>query len=276
MVMLNLPQIAENQAGAHISSNDADGALEQALCGSKLDYDATSGSITVATSDFQQNWFHKIAGTPSADFNVSVPAILKPFVLQNSTTKIAKLLVGNGPIFGLLPGQVRLFYCDGVKVIAHSDLISGSSAGAPPIQPAFSGALIGLNANIPVSNSSSANAISWGNAHYDIGGFFDAVAHPTRFSIPAGVSKIILKGQLSWSNSGSGFRELYFNKNGSHPYAGFTRNKSASYSYTVNATTSPVLNVATGDYFEMVAATNGSGISILNNDASWFSLEVIG
>src|SRR5690606_14064216 len=113
MSELDLPQIAENQALAHITSNDADAALEAALCDEMTGHDPTAGNITLLDEEFRGHWHHVIAGSPAGAFDFIVPAIRRPFMVTNTTDATATVKTASGAAGQVLAGETRLFYCNG-------------------------------------------------------------------------------------------------------------------------------------------------------------------
>ncbi|WP_339716315.1 hypothetical protein [uncultured Sneathiella sp.] len=68
MSELDLPQIAESQALAYVTSNDADAKLESALCDEIADHDPSAGDVTLSDAEFRTAWHHVIGGTPAGAF----------------------------------------------------------------------------------------------------------------------------------------------------------------------------------------------------------------
>lgn len=114
----------------------------------------------------------------------------------------------------------------------------------------------------------------------------------TRFTIPAGVSRIRLSGGARWDTfhqNASGMWHSRFIKNGSHSasidpgmgdyqaaltgdfFGGFAPSGGIAF-HNVSA----ILNVSPGDYFEMTTMTQGSDFGDLRLEAGtmWFAIEV--
>jgi len=77
---------------------------------------------------------------------------------------------------------------------------------------AFRGVLVRLTADEPVANSTDA-AIPWDATIYDTNAYWSA-GSPTRLTVPAGVSKVRLKGNLDRTFGGTGYRHLWMHQNG--------------------------------------------------------------
>lgn len=271
MSQLDLPQIAESQALAYVTSNDADARLEAALCEEVSDHDATAGDFSISTEDFQGAWHQVIGGAPATAFNVTVPAVQRPFMVTNSSGQTATVQTGSGSAGQVLDTETRLFYSDGSNVLALSDRSVDSGPGG-----GHAGALLSKTADETVANS-TVLSLNWEDAAYDTDGFHDPLANGSRLTIPIGVSKIQLTAQIRWDSSSVNLREVQFYKNGSNAYAGraFSRDEAIS-SVTIQTLVSPVLAVTAGDYLEVAVWQNsGSSRTVLSHDSCWFSLQVI-
>jgi len=270
VVLLNLPQIAESQASAYVTSNDADAVLEAALCEGKLDYDASLGDFSVSDEDFRNNWFHQVSGAAPSAVTATVPEIKRPFMVQNLCGENLTITTGTGDSFPILNGENRLLYCDGSNVLGLTDDTSTAS-----LVPTFSGALTDISSNVTIPDG-IATSITWDVPEYDTETYFD-ISNPSRFTIPIGVSKIILKGQVRWVSDLSDSREVLFLKNGSATYIGRAYCVHDAQSKLVMNLTSPPLDVTAGDYFELAAfQDSGSDQSAESDSSTWFSIQAVG
>lgn len=116
------------------------------------------------------------------------------------------------------------------------------------------------------------------NEVYDEGGFFDSGSSVTRFTIPSGVTRVILKFGAEFQSSAITDGEtlqLQFFKNGSVMTPRIRKNIETSTGFTdFNATLeSPVLQVTAGDYFEIVG--NFSVSAAQQQDDTWFSIQAV-
>lgn len=68
---------------------------------------------------------------------------------------------------------------------------------------------------------SSDVTIPWDATVYDTDAFWSA-GSPTRLTVPAGVSKVRLKGNLNWTFGGTGSRHIWMHQNGG-PFFGMGR-----------------------------------------------------
>ncbi len=105
-------------------------------------------------------------------------------------------------------------------------------------------------------------------------------------TVPAGVTKIRLRGQIGFEANATGYREIVVYKNGSANYSAlrFRDNglsTGASASPYLNLI-SPVYTVTAGDYFELMAYQNSGGALYAAGGATdlaaqtWFEMEIVG
>ncbi|MCF8467411.1 MAG: hypothetical protein K9G33_08435 [Sneathiella sp.] len=273
MSELDLPQIAESQALAYVTSNDADAKLESALCDELAGHDPSSGDVTLTDAEFRTAWHHMIGGSPAAAFNFIVPAIKRPFMVTNGSGETATVKTASGAAGQVLDGETRLFYCDGTDVLGLTDSTSAGGGGGAG---SHSGALVTKSANQSVANSSNM-ALGWNSESYDTGGFHDNSVNNSRLTVPGGVSKVIVSGQVRWDSNTSGAREILVEKNGSATYDGRPfRHIGAQPGRTIQGFVSPVLAVTPGDYFEMIAwQDSGASRDIESHASTWFSIQAI-
>ncbi|WP_025898618.1 hypothetical protein [Sneathiella glossodoripedis] len=269
MSLLDLPQIAEAQAAAYVTSNDADALLEKALCRGKVDHDASGGSFSMDVTDFKENFYHRISGTARAAFTVTVPASQRPFMVENGTRAEATIGTGSGAMVAIKSGECQLCYGDGSGV---RGLVITATAPAVSL---FSGALVTLSSDFSVS-STSLTPVNWASAEYDQGGYF-AGSGNSELVVPAGVSKVVLRAQVRWNENSSNTRELLFYKNGSASYSGRAYVSEDAQDNLIQNITSPALAVTTGDSFQCVVWQNSKNDQkVLSGPSSWFSIEAVG
>ncbi len=267
MSLLDLPQIAEAQAAAYVTSNDADAALERALCEGKLDHDATAGDFAINSGDFKGCWFHRIGGSSAAPFTVTVPDIRRPFMVENTGGDTATFSLGSGSTVTVEDGECHLIYGDGTD-------LRGLNVSASPGGASFSGALVTLGSDFNIPDSTSTE-IEWTAADYDTDSFFGGSGTST-FTVPGGVSKVILRSQIRWNSNLTNMREFVITKNGSGSYAGRAYVQNSARSKLMQNLTSPVLNVTAGDIFRCVAFQDSGGTQqIMSDYSSWFSIQAL-
>lgn len=145
------------------------------------------------------------------------------------------------------------------------------------------GALVYKSADQNTANYTTATAITFDSETYDYNGtaggvFHDTVTNSSRLTVPSvGVGQVRLRGHVAISNFvGSQWYALYIYKNGSNSYVGSPG--LVSYNNITTAeieVATPLLDVAPGDYFELVLQVGSdTSISVLAN-RTWFELEVV-
>ncbi len=270
MGSLNLPQIAENQAAAYVSSNDADAALEQALCNSSPVYDAGAGNISLTDGQFRENWLHTVGGSPGAGFTMTIPALNRPFMVRNISGQSMTVSTGSGETAVVPSGEIRLLYCDATHVRTLTDVSGGAGGGA-----AFSGCMVSLSDSQSVSNT-TISTLNWGSENRDTNGFHDTSSNTSRLTVPVGVGTVLLRAQIRWDSNVAGERQILFLKNGSASYPGRAFSKMKDISEQMMSLVSPPLAVSSGDYFEVAAWQNSGGSrTIQQHDTTWFSLQAL-
>jgi hypothetical protein len=137
---------------------------------------------------------------------------------------------------------------------------------------AFRGALVGLTADEPVADSTDV-PVPWDATIYDTDAFWSAGA-PTRLTVPAGVTKVRLRGNSDGTFGGSGHRHVWMHQNGGLLF-GMAR-ESDEGDAGVQSIGSAVVDVTPGDYFELLAhQTSGSTKNVAADELTWFAIEVV-
>lgn len=121
MGVLDLPTIATNQNQKEQTSNDADAALEAAMC-NNADIDLTSGNYTIpddaspdeTADDFKRNFSFTLQNATSAGREVTIPAVARYvlFVCDSSCTQNVDLKVGSTTLT-ISPSTKMLVRVDG-------------------------------------------------------------------------------------------------------------------------------------------------------------------
>jgi hypothetical protein len=137
---------------------------------------------------------------------------------------------------------------------------------------AFRGAMARLTADEPGADSTDV-AIPWDAVVYDTDAYWSA-GNPTRLTIPAGVSKVRLKGNIDWTFGGAGYRHVWIHQNGALFFG--TAKESDEGDAGVQGIGSAVVDVTPGDYFELIALqTSASTKNVAANELTWFAIEVV-
>lgn len=114
--------------------------------------------------------------------------------------------------------------------------------------------------------------VSFQTEQVDVGGFYDA-GQPTRLTVPSGVTRVIVTGNLEFSNV-AGQTIAAITKNGEQLLSGLsTRDVETGVNSYVNVQ-SGILTVEPGDYFE-IHAYAATSRDVLFSTAVWFSIEEV-
>jgi hypothetical protein len=138
----------------------------------------------------------------------------------------------------------------------------------------FQGALAHKSANQTLSDSVW-GIMAFGSELYDTDGFHSTVTANSRMVIPADVSLIRVSANLV-SNDGANQFILNITKNG-FSVSGSPVNEVSTSQFTdlrLGAISAP-LAVVEGDYFEVFAYHSGNTRVVLDDDGTWFQIEVL-
>jgi hypothetical protein len=133
--------------------------------------------------------------------------------------------------------------------------------------------MVKLTADETIADQTT-TVIPWDAAEFDTDGFWSP-ANPSRLTMPAGVSRVRLIGNLRWENNGSGNRQAWLTKNGAgFPGAPMVMHGAGSV-VGQNLATVP-LAVSAGDFFELAAwHSAGGAINVEPHDQTWIGVEVV-
>ena len=139
------------------------------------------------------------------------------------------------------------------------------------------GALVYRTSDQSIPNATQ-TTLSWQAETYDTSAIWDA-GSPTRLTVPSGVTKVKLLGEVRFDANSTGDRSMNIQKNG----AGFVGSgnqairacSGGAQTTTVQSVTSVVSCVA-GDYFELKCTqTSGSSINAQSGNPTWFAMEIV-
>lgn len=119
--------------------------------------------------------------------------------------------------------------------------------------------------------TASDTALSWSTEVHDVGAWFDS-GSPTRFTVPSGVTKVRLSGNIERASEGN-MMLGYFRKNGS-AIPGVAYQATATTGGELLNVCSTVLEVTAGDYFELAAIVPQAS-TVQASTQTWFSIEAV-
>lgn len=139
---------------------------------------------------------------------------------------------------------------------------------------AFSGALVKLTANESIADA-SATDVPWDSEVYDVGGWWAVSPNPTRLTVPAGVSRVIVSANVIWALNQTGARFLGIHKNGA-TFIGMGQLRHLAKDNSEGNVISAAVDVSAGDYFELsVLQTSGGNLNVLAQNESWFAVRAV-
>jgi hypothetical protein len=301
---LAIPHVAAAQAQKEVTINQAVDLLDRALT-DVLAVDLGAGDVTLTSDQYRRHTVFRAANV-TASRTLTLPQIKRTVAVDNADGA-ATLTVARGTGTVSVPaGAALAIYTDGSANGIRPIGGTGGGGGASNLADLDDVALTGLGSgdliqydgtawvNVPgailnrvmlpfrgalaqktSTQSIAANTdtpVSFQGTLYDTDGFWSA-ANPTRLTVPAGVTKVIVSANVRLTG-GSGNNQLKLTKNGADMPG--TGNVSMSSGFTtahMNATTA-VLNVAPGDWFEAVAFSSVAR-TIDSGERTWLALAVV-
>lgn len=120
-------------------------------------------------------------------------------------------------------------------------------------------------------------AVPWDKEARDTDSIHDTATNNTRMTVPTGVTLVQLQGSVLITGATSGeHANLYLTKNGVQTAIGLPSTKGEVTDTVLSmAVASAVLEVTAGDYFELELEVETDTSVTLDNDRSWFSLEIV-
>lgn len=144
--------------------------------------------------------------------------------------------------------------------------------------PSFKGALIRPSDTLDVSNAYNDTTINFTSATviYDTDGFYSS-GNPSRLTIPSGISKVRIQVNAAITNLyGGSFGNtatIKLFKNGSQLFVGAYPEQKAGPIFPQLNIHTPAIEVASGDYFQIVINAEHNYQLQINN--TFFAIEVI-
>ena len=129
-------------------------------------------------------------------------------------------------------------------------------------------------------NNSTDTFLGFDNELFDDDTMHDKVINNSRLEVPSGVTRIRLCAHVAWANNANGERGVIIVKNriGGVP-GGTLQIKAATLYDTIMTVTTPILEVADTDFFEITVRQNSGGALIAgggsNGQNTSFSMEVV-
>jgi hypothetical protein len=133
--------------------------------------------------------------------------------------------------------------------------------------------MVKLTADEPIADSTD-TVIPWDATEFDTEGFWDS-GNPTRLTVPSGVSRVRLLGNIRWQSNTTGERQALVTKNGA-AFQGQPMARHGAAGLAGQNLASPALVVSAGDVFELsVWHSAGASLNVEPHSQTWFAIEVV-
>ena len=141
---------------------------------------------------------------------------------------------------------------------------------------AFSGCLVKKASDQTTADYTSAPMVTWDTEVYDVGGWHEGVTNPSRMTVPAGVTRVKVAGNVMiGSHSGGTIAYASIYKNGAVFSGGPEQRSELTFgTYAINVS-SAVVTVTAGDYFELKVFVETDTSVTITAAQSWFSIEKV-
>ena len=276
--ILGITEISASQNQKEVTANQMVRDLEAA--GNDLVTVTVTGNTTLTGAQFNRAWLIRLTGSPASDFNLTVPANKRAFVIDNQTGRTGTVTRGSGATVAVLTAERRLLGSDGTDIVALApahNLTGGGGGGGGGGAPVFKGALVKRTATQSIPNN-TLTLVNWTAETYDTDGFHDNATNNTRLTIPAGVTKAVLAANIRWVANSTGTRVVILRKNGAYFDGDPILRHTATGEAEINIV-SAAIEVTAGDYFEVEVFQNSGAALNIDSTASpqfsWFAVYAV-
>jgi hypothetical protein len=301
---LAVTHVAAAQNQKEVTINDAVDALDNAM-NRALSLAMGDANVTLTGTQANRNGLIVLTGTLTATRVLTLPANHRRLAIHNATSgghEVRAKYAGSGAEVIIVPGGTVLVQGNGSDLfgvgggagalndltdvaigaavasdVLQFDGVFWGAAGVGIFQRAllpFRGALVRRTTNFSVSTTGAYVPISWQSAVYDSDALWDA-GQPTRLTVPAGVTKVRLTGNIEWQTSPtSQLVEIRMNGGGVIGGGSFIVRGDSGYSNQMRNIASAVLPVVAGDWFELTVFVSASG-ELRGMERTWLALEVV-
>jgi hypothetical protein len=142
---------------------------------------------------------------------------------------------------------------------------------------AFSGALVRKASDQTLANYTTVTSMAFDNEVYDVGGWHDNVTNNSRLTVPSGVSRVRLIGQVGialWSANSWMYMDILKNGGNANPIVADLQYGSVSNPRM--QIVSPVFDASPGDYFQLRFQVGTDTSITITAAETWFGIEAVG
>lgn len=273
---LALPEVSAAQDQKEVTINDTFGKIDVAMT-DVLAADFTAGDVTLTTTQARAAQVVKCNNVTTTR-QLNLPQLKRLLGVDNTNGTDTVNVVRGAGLVEVPPGEARFVYTDGttdgiITIGGGGSASGGGSSSSATNIPPFKGALAILS-SIKAVAAGVDYQVPFDAESYDTDGFINIATNPTRITIPAGVSKVVLMASANFQNE-TGSKFITLRKNGSLSFPGAPV-------HSISAGTdrdargplvSPPLEVVEGDYFELnVFSTDAD---TLDTNGTWLSVMVV-
>lgn len=301
---LAVTHVAAAQNQKEVTINDAVDALDNAM-NRALSLTMADADLTLTGAQANRNGLIILTGTLTASRTLTLPANHRRLAIRNAThgeQAVRAKYAGSGAEVTIAPGATVLVQGNGGDLYgvgggagalgdltdvsiagpANGDVLQfdGTAWGATGVGIfnrallPFRGALLRRSTNFSVATTGVYVAVPWQSAAYDSDAFWDA-GQPSRLTIPAGVTKVRIVGNIEWQTSPAN-QLVEVRKNGNSVLGGgsFIVRGDSGYSNQMRNLSSAVLPVSAGDWFELAVYVGTAG-ELRGLERTWLAIEVV-
>ncbi|MCF4167554.1 hypothetical protein L2U69_18050 [Zavarzinia compransoris] len=300
---LAVTHVAAAQNQKEVTINDAVDALDNAM-NQALSVAMADANLTLTGTQANRNGLIILTGTLTASRTLTLPANHRRLAIRNATSggqDVRAKYAGSGAEVVIVPSATVLVQGNGgdlygvggagalggltdvsIAGAANGDVLQfdGAAWGATGVGIfnrallPFRGALLRRSTNFSVATTGVYVAVPWQSVEYDSDAFWDA-GQPSRLTIPAGVTKVRIVGNIEWQTSPTS-QLVEVRKNGNSVPGGgavIVRGDSG-YSNQMRNLSSAVLPVSAGDWFELAVYVGTAG-ELRGLERTWLAIEVV-
>lgn len=191
--------------------------------------------------------------------------------MNSNLSDIASAMTGSVAADGQTPMSGNLAMggnaITGASAVTATGIVGGGNIGR--------GALVRKTGTQSITTATT-TALTWATATFDDATVWSIVT-PSRLTVPAGFSRVMIMAGVLWSPNVSGYRQLDIRKNGAL-FGGSPGSTVQAITTADNMAQNVVSWCAAtpGDYFEAYVYQNsGASLGIGSDSNSWFSIELL-
>jgi hypothetical protein len=173
--------------------------------------------------------------------------------------------------------QVQVLGADAaVDLNAGASYLSIEVVEGQPTQSNFRGAMVRKAADQAGANYVGGAVVTWDSEDYDTDGYHDNVTNNARLTVPVGVTRAVLYGQLRFANvTASEGILIEIRKNGSATPIAVQRGSVSGSTNPSISLCSPPIPCAAGDYFELFVFMGADASIDITASRSHFAIEAV-